>query len=182
MWDQTSPLSCQSCCVFVKGKERIRNSAFCVDTDRRWRSQAMICFTQSEEDGEPEMRWDLVLYQEAPGWKHVSPPCVVAVSLSSIKLKWCLHLPGLFICLGYLRADVIRAWCSGGATSLLAYYAPSLRSSEWKIHPKIHPLGSDQRHTHTLFHPLTVAVIQPACSPSSYILTLFTMCFPVWNT
>lgn len=175
---QDLTLSCQSCCVFVKGKECIRNSAFSVDTDRSWRSEAMICFTQSEEDGEPEMRWDLVLYQEVPGLKHVSPLCMVAVYLSSIKLKW--YLPGLFIYLGYLRADVIRAWCSGGATSLLAYYAPSLRSSVWKIHPKIHPLGSDQRHTP--FHPLTVAVIQLACSPSSYILILFTMSCPALNT
>lgn len=145
------------------------------DVQRRWSVSHRVKKTESQ-------RWDgtWCCIRRCQASSTFPPPCTVAVYLSSIKLKWCLHLPGLFICLGYLRADVIRAWCSGGATSLLAYCAPSIRSSEWKIHPKIHPLGSDQRHA--LFHPLTVAVIQLACSPSSYILTLFTMCFPVLNT
>lgn len=89
---QALTLSCQSCCVFVKAKESIKNSVFSVDTDRSWHSEAMICFTQSEEDREPEMRWDLVLYQEVRGFDHVSLPCIAAVYLSSIMLKWCLHL------------------------------------------------------------------------------------------
>lgn len=39
-----------------------------------------------------------------------------AVYLSQIMLKWWLHLYGLFICSGYLQADMIRAWCSGRGT------------------------------------------------------------------
>lgn len=51
--------------------------------------------------------------------------------------------PGRFICSGYIRADVIRAQCSGRSSVAPGVLRSIFTLFFWKIHPKICLLGSD---------------------------------------